>query len=52
MKNDGYTCQDIDECSEKENMCKTLCKNTYGSYKCACKPGYKLHTDSRSCVGE
>lgn len=34
-------CSDIDECQSQ--ACKNdLCINTHGSYKCACKVGYKM----------
>ncbi|CAJ0586597.1 unnamed protein product, partial [Mesorhabditis spiculigera] len=35
-------CQDIDECKEIPGVCDQICKNTPGSYHCACHPGYKL----------
>ncbi|KAI3997267.1 hypothetical protein MKX01_009111 [Papaver californicum] len=56
----GYTgnpylgCQDINECEENSNkssLCqkRTTCKNTPGSYYCACQPGY--HGDGRMVPG-
>ncbi|KAI3994456.1 hypothetical protein MKX01_012713 [Papaver californicum] len=56
----GYTgnpylgCQDINECKENSNkssLCQkgTTCKNTPGSYYCACQPGY--HGDGRTVPG-
>lgn len=37
------TCQDVDECSSGQHKChsSTICKNTIGSYKCQCRPGWK-----------
>ncbi|NP_001401231.1 adhesion G protein-coupled receptor E5 isoform 11 precursor [Mus musculus] len=37
------TCQDVDECSSGQHQChnSTVCKNTVGSYKCHCRPGWK-----------
>lgn len=37
-------CVDIDECatSDYKGDCDHICKNTLGSYKCACRDGYKL----------
>ena len=40
----GINCdQDIDECVDFPNACVHICQNTYGSYKCDCKSGYKLN---------
>lgn len=27
------------------------CKNTFGSYACTCRPGYKLDESRQTCVG-
>lgn len=37
-------CVDVDECatSDYKGDCDHICKNTLGSYKCACRDGYKL----------
>ncbi|XP_064136881.1 adhesion G protein-coupled receptor E5 isoform X6 [Loxodonta africana] len=37
------TCQDVNECSLKQNPCHntTHCLNTVGGYKCRCRPGWK-----------
>ena len=37
-------CVDIDECatSDHKGDCDHICKNTLGSYKCACRDGYRL----------
>lgn len=40
-------CTDIDECSS--DYCDDLCRNTFGSYVCACSPGYTL-VDQFRCV--
>ncbi|XP_075903434.1 uncharacterized protein LOC142902350 [Nelusetta ayraudi] len=39
---DGLLCSDIDECQSKLHSChpKARCKNTLGSYSCACVSGY------------
>lgn len=39
---------DVDECSEQQ-PCAQDCMNTAGSYRCACKEGYSLGGDGRSC---
>ena len=43
---------DINECSSSSlNNCQQLCVNTVGSYSCQCRPGYRLNSDGRTCVG-
>ena len=27
-----------------------MCFNVWGSYRCACKPGFRLNPDNRSCT--
>ncbi|XP_026210189.1 epidermal growth factor-like protein 7 [Anabas testudineus] len=45
----GHQCQtDVDECS-KRRPCAHECVNTAGSYRCACRDGFKLAGDGRSC---
>ncbi|XP_026317325.1 uncharacterized protein LOC113228275 [Hyposmocoma kahamanoa] len=43
-------CVDIDECSERPNVCEQGCANTWGSYRCFCQRGYRLHSDNGTCV--
>jgi len=42
---------DVDECSASDSLCdlKADCKNTLGSYRCLCKPGFT--GDGRTCSG-
>ncbi len=43
-------CEDIDECTKSSySVCglDSECQNSYGSYRCTCKPGFKLRDDSR-----
>jgi len=42
---DGYSCQDLDECSTRTHNCdlNARCTNTIGSYTCNCKVGFTLH---------
>uniref|UniRef100_A0A8D2E4M2 Adhesion G protein-coupled receptor E2 n=1 Tax=Sciurus vulgaris TaxID=55149 RepID=A0A8D2E4M2_SCIVU len=37
------TCQDVDECGSGRHQChnSTICRNTVGSYKCHCRPGWE-----------
>ena len=43
---------DKNECAENNGGCQHLCVNTDGHYHCACRPGYKLHQNSRDCIGK
>lgn len=45
----GLSClSDVDECSERQR-CAQQCVNTAGSYRCACREGFALAGDGRSC---
>ncbi|XP_037608223.1 epidermal growth factor-like protein 7 isoform X1 [Sebastes umbrosus] len=45
----GHQCQtDVDECGE-QRPCAQECTNTAGSYRCACRDGFRLAGDGRSC---
>lgn len=45
----GHQCQtDVNECSE-QRPCAHKCVNTAGSYRCACRDGFRLIGDGRSC---
>lgn len=44
-KDEKTKCVDIDECAEGD-PCSQTCKNTKGSYKCLCEPGYTLERHS------
>ena len=49
----GYgpdVCEDVDECQQTPGLCQHDCTNAWGSYTCSCKPGYRLHSDKRSCT--
>lgn len=46
---DDKTCADIDECSEIQGLCHHKCINYWGSYRCACEPGFKLNENNRTC---
>lgn len=45
-------CPDVDECQAHNGGCHHRCVNTPGSYLCECKPGFRLHVDGRTCLGE
>lgn len=47
LKEDGKTCEDINECHEK--VCSQICENKMGSYECSCFPGYILRVDRTTC---
>uniref|UniRef100_A0A669QE89 Hemicentin 1 n=1 Tax=Phasianus colchicus TaxID=9054 RepID=A0A669QE89_PHACC len=41
-------CVDIDEC-EARDTCQHECRNTLGSYQCACPSGYHLMPNGKTC---
>ncbi|XP_039981543.1 thrombomodulin-like [Xiphias gladius] len=48
MRNGTAFCTDINEC-ENEKQCDQKCENLFGSYRCLCNEGFKLH-DGYMCV--
>ena len=42
LDDDGFTCNEVDECSDGTHDCSQTCTNTNGSYICGCNTGYKL----------
>ncbi|XP_063906397.1 tolloid-like protein 1 [Zophobas morio] len=40
---------EFDECTTMLHDCAQECINTIGKYKCACRKGYELHSDGKSC---
>lgn len=43
---------DVDECQVHNGGCQHRCVNTFGSYYCECKLGFRLHADGRTCIGK
>ena len=44
--------EDIDECSEMDNLCKDgRCSNTFGSFMCTCNDGYQIDDANAMCIG-
>lgn len=41
-----------DLCATGDHDCEQVCISSPGSYKCACKDGFTLMDDGRSCSGE
>ncbi|KAH8295620.1 hypothetical protein KR018_000213 [Drosophila ironensis] len=50
-RNEGLSCQDIDECAEDSHLCSHLCQNTAGGYQCVCPEGLNLVEDY-TCVAD
>lgn len=40
---------DKDECAVNNGGCQHVCKNTVGSYECACHNGFTLHENKHDC---
>ena len=40
---------DKDECAVNNGGCQHICKNTVGSYECACHNGFTLHENKHDC---
>lgn len=40
---------DKDECALKNGGCQQICRNTIGSYQCACQNGFTLHENKHDC---
>ena len=45
-----YLVLDINECIVGTHDCNQTCVNTVGGFMCACRPGYLLLLDGKSCV--
>jgi len=42
---------DVDECRDEPGTCQQVCRNTWGSFYCACHDGYRLQSDAVGCAG-
>nr|KAF6425885.1 tolloid like 2 [Molossus molossus] len=40
---------DKDECAKDNGWCQHECVNTFGSYLCRCRHGYRLHENGHDC---
>ncbi|CAL1528874.1 unnamed protein product [Lymnaea stagnalis] len=52
VEKSGFTATfmtDKDECVVNNGGCQHICKNTIGSYHCACQNGFALHDDLHGC---
>ena len=47
LLDNGYNCEDIDECQEFNGVCEHGCMNMIGSYQCYCAVGYQLNNKTR-----
>ena len=46
LANDGYSCEDVNECQLEIAGCEFGCNNTNGSYLCYCNYGYELENST------
>ena len=46
LSDNGYDCEDINECQEGIEECEYGCKNTIGSYQCYCEVGHQLYNET------
>ena len=44
-----YFLADINECSQNSSLCRFVCKNFIGGYRCQCPAGFR--GDGRTCKG-
>ncbi|KAL5019750.1 hypothetical protein ScPMuIL_002642 [Solemya velum] len=49
LREDGLTCQDVDECQNFDRPCQHDCRNTIGSFVCVCRHGYSLMDNGQTC---
>ena len=42
---------DYNECNITDHGCQQRCVNTPGSFFCACRGGYQLNVDNKTCSG-
>uniref|UniRef100_A0A803YKF3 EGF-like domain-containing protein n=1 Tax=Meleagris gallopavo TaxID=9103 RepID=A0A803YKF3_MELGA len=49
LQADGQSCADVDECSLEYSPCSQLCRNTPGTFSCACLEGYLLRVLCSPC---
>lgn len=47
--NENIVFADKDECAVNNGGCQHVCKNTVGSYECACHNGFTLHENKHDC---
>ena len=46
LADDGYSCDDVNECLNLNGGCEFGCRNTIGSYQCYCYHGYELKNET------
>ena len=49
IRNDSYSCMDVNECEDNTDNCEQVCNDEIGSFKCSCNQGYTLNSDNRTC---
>ena len=48
----GIGASDTNECINNNGGCDHICRNTFGSFLCECRLGFKLDLDRRRCIGK
>ena len=43
---------DKNECSMSNGGCEHTCENADGGFSCGCHAGYRLHSNTKDCIGE
>ena len=50
LANDGYSCNDVNECQKWNGGCEFGCRNTIGSYQCYCEYGHQLYNNTNCLI--
>lgn len=45
----SFSSADQNECSGNNGGCSHICINARSTYRCACPPGFTLHSNKKTC---